>query len=192
MTPMTLDGKSTPKDDTLAALRKLAQWRLVRFVVWARWFISIGLTLIALLSSAYILGQDISLNLTNDYKAVQTAQSTLVLDAQKLRDDLLNPNVDVALETELQQLRDKSLATISTLGSLRAPSDKIEIAKQDYRDALQQLIGVANRMSRGAIAGMAGPLATALQNTANTGGYLNIEISYFQGGMWPQLWAAVF
>lgn len=192
MTPMTADEKSKSKDNAFAFLRKLAASPLGRFVVWARWFISIGLTVSLLLWSAYVLGQDISENLSADYATVQTAQAELVKDAQNLRDDLLNPAVTLTLENELAELREKSLSTISALAGLRAPSNQIEAAKQDFRDALQELIGVANRISRGETEDMAALLAAALQNTANSGGNLNSEISEFQGGMWPQLWAAIF
>ena len=75
---------------------------------------------------------------------------------------------------------------------IRDRSNRIEDAKHEYRDALQKLIAVSNRISRGEVEGMAAPLHDALQRVANEGGYLNVEVSYFQGGVWPQLKAAIF
>ncbi len=192
MTPMTADQDPDWTKKVVAAWQCALKSRIICFVVWARWILSIGLTLSALLWSAYVLGQDISNNLTNDYKTVQEAQKTLLQDAQEFRDELLNPNIDVAMGTELKELREKALNTIAALGGMRAPSNRIEDAKHAYRDALQGLIAVSNRLARDDVAGMAIPLHNALQGVANQGGNLNEEISYFQGGMWPQLKAAIF
>lgn len=189
---MTADQEPDWTKKVVAAWQWALKSRLVRIVVWARWILSIGLTLSALLWSAYVLGQDISNNLTNDYKTVQEAQKTLLQDTQEFRDALLNPNIDVAMETELKELREKALNTIAALGGMRAPSNRIEDAKHAYRDALQGLIAVSNRLARGDVESMAIPLHDALQGVANQGGDLNDEISHFQGGMWPQLKAAIF
>jgi|GEM_PF-5755901 len=192
MTPMTTDQSPL----WMKKLTALGQWalksRLIRFIVWARWFISIGLTVSALLWSAYALGQDISKNLTGDYQNVQTAQASLLQDTQEFRDALLNPNVDVSMEAELKKLREKSLNTIASLGGMRAPSNRIEEAKRKYRVALEELIAVSNRLARGDVTDMATPLHNALQQVANEGASLNEQVSYFQGGMWPQLKAAIF
>ena len=120
------------------------------------------------------------------------AQTTLAADAQDFRDRLLNPIATVAMEQELTELRQKAVDTIAALGGLRAPSNRIEAAKHTYRDALEQLIAVANRLERGEVEGMALTLHNALQGAANASGDLNKEVSYFQGGMWPQLKAAIF
>ncbi|MCK0101977.1 hypothetical protein [Pseudohalocynthiibacter sp. F2068] len=192
MTPMTADQDQNPTKKVSAVLQWARKSWLIQFVIWARWFLSIGLTLLALLWSAYVLGQDISNNLSYDYKALQETQKTLLQDAQEFRDALLNPNVDVAMEDELKELRETAIETIASLGGMRTPSNRIEVAKLAYRDALQELIAVSNRLARGDHAGMAIPLHNALQSVANEGGNLNDEISYFQGGMWPQLKAAIF
>ncbi len=192
MIPMTSDEHTSWTQNLIATWQWARETRLFRFVVWARWLISIGLTVFALLWSAYVLGQDISENLTDDYRIVDTAQKTLSTDAQDFRDRLLNPNATVAMEQELTEMRKKAVYTIAALGGLRAPSNSIEAAKHAYRDALQKLIAVANRIERGETDGMAIPLHNALQGVSNMHGELNKEISYFQGGMWPQLKAAVF
>ncbi|WP_322889335.1 MULTISPECIES: hypothetical protein [unclassified Yoonia] len=175
-----------------------AAWRwiqgtwLFRWVVWARWILSISLTVAALLWSAYVLGQDISENLTRDYNNLQNAQGTLLQDAQQFRDSLLNPNTPMVLDEELGALRLKAQQAISSLAGLRSPSNRIENAKHEYREALEGLIAVTNRLSRGEIEDMSIPLHNALQSVANEGGEFNAEVSYFQGGMWPQLQAAIF
>lgn len=192
MTPMTTEQDPHRTSKAVAVWQWVQKSRLVRFIVWARWFLSIGLTLLALLWSAYILGQDISSNLSIDYKVVQSSQKTLLNDAQQFRDALLNPNIDVAMDVELTELREKALSTIASLGGMRAPSGKIEDAKHAYRVALQELIAASNRIDRGEVVGMATPLHNALQRVANQGANLNHEVSYFQGGMWPQLKAAIF
>ena len=189
---MTTDENASWTQSLFATWQRARQSRLFRLVVWARWFISIGLTIFALLWSAYVLGQDISENLTDDYRIVDKAQTTLAADAQDFRDRLLNPIATVAMEQELTELRQKAVDTIAALGGLRAPSNRIEAAKHTYRDALEQLIAVANRLERGEVEGMALTLHNALQGAANASGDLNKEVSYFQGGMWPQLKAAIF
>jgi len=192
MTPMTADQDPNVTTKAMAVWQWVRKTRIFRFVVWARWILSIGLTLFALLWSAYVLGQEISNNLTDDYKALQETQKTLLQDAQEFRDALLNPNIDVAMEDELKELREKALNTIASLGGMRAPSNRIEDAKREYRVALQELIAVSNRLARDDFDGMAIPLHNALQGVANEGADLNDEISYFQGGMWPQLIASIF
>ena len=192
MTPMTTDQDSNLAKNVAAAWQVVRNSRIFRFVVWARWILSIGLTTAALLWSAYVLGQDISANLTSDYNTVKEAQQSLLQDAQEFRDALLNPNLDVPMDDELKFLREQAVGTIAALGGMRAPSDRIEEAKHEYRDALQELIAVSNRLSRGEVEGMAATLDGALQRVANDGGALNDEVSNFQGGMWPQLKAAIF
>lgn len=192
MTPMTTDQEPSWTKNVAASWQVIRQSRIFRFVVWARWILSIGLTISALLWSAYVLGQDISDNLTADYKTVQESQQSLLQDAQEFRDGLLNPSVNVLMDDELKVLREKALNTIAALGGMRAPSNRIEDAKHEYRDALQELIAVSNRLARGDFEGMAAPLHNALQRVADEGGDLNVEVSYFQGGMWPQLKAAIF
>jgi hypothetical protein len=148
---------------------------------------------LALLSwQAYILGQDISKNLTADYAVVTTAQSNLIEDSLEFRDVLLNPNVAIDMTFELSELRKKAVTTIAALGGLRAPTDDITAAQREYRDALQQLIAMSNRLARGEVEGMALPLHNALQGVANEGGDLNEAVKEFQGGMWPQLKGAIF
>lgn len=189
---MTTDQEPNWTKNVAAGWQTIRKSRIFGFIVWARWILSIGLTVAALLWSAYILGQDISANLTEDYETVQMSQQTLLQDTQEFRDELLNPNIDISLDDDLKALREKSLNTVSALAGMRAPSNRIENAKHEYRDALQELIAVSNRLSRGEIEGMAAPLHEALQSVANAGGDLNVEVSYFQGGMWPQLKAAIF
>jgi hypothetical protein len=192
MTPMTTDQDPNWTKNFAAGWQAVRNSRFFRFVVWARWILSIGLTIAALLWSAYVLGQDISANLTADYTTVQESQQSLLQDTQEFRDGLLNPSIDVPMDGELKGLREKALNAIAALAGMRAPSDRIEDAKHEYRDALQELIAVSNRLSRGEVEGMAAPLHDALQSVANEGGDLNVEVSYFQGGMWPQLKAAIF
>ena len=172
----------------------LAIWnsRVFRFIRWAKWVITLGFTLGLLGWQAYILGQDISQNLSVDYAVVTTAQSNLIEDSLELRDALLNPNIDVDLPYELSELRSLAVTTISALGGLRAPTDDITAAQREYRDALQQLVAVSNRLARGEVEGMALPLHNALQLVANEGGDMNNAVKEFQGGMWPQLKGAIF
>ena len=192
MTPMTTDQEPNWTKNIAAGWQVVRESRIFRFVVWTRWILSIGLTIALILWQAYVLGQDISANLTEDYNKVQASQQTLLQDTQEFRDGLLNPNIDVPMDSELKALREKALTTIAALAGMRAPSNRIEDAKNEYRDALQELIAVSNRLSRGEVEGMAAPLHDALQSVENEGGDLNVEVSYFQGGMWPQLKAAVF
>lgn len=172
----------------------LAIWnsRVFRFIRWAKWVITLGFTLGLLGWQAYILGQDISQNLSVDYAVVTTAQSNLIEDSLELRDALLNPNIEVDLPYELSELRSLAVTTISALGGLRAPTDDITAAQREYRDALQQLVAVSNRLARGEVEGMALPLHNALQLVANEGGDMNNAVKEFQGGMWPQLKGAIF
>ena len=192
MKPMTAGQDQNLTEKVSSGIHRIKGLPLVRWIIWGRWIISISLTLLALLWSAYILGQDISKNLSEDYEVVQDAQGSLLKDAQKFRDALTNENVDVDLEFELASIREKALKALVSLGGLRAPSNRIEASKRAYREALEELVAVSNRIARGSSPGIAIDLHNALQRAANTGGKFNQEISYFQGGMWPQLKAAIF
>ena len=179
-------------DPILSLVLAIRNSRVLRFISWAKWVITLGFTLGLLGWQAYILGQDISQNLSVDYAVVTTAQSNLIEDSLELRDALLNPNIDVDLPYELSELRSLAVTTISALGGLRAPTDDITAAQREYRDALQQLVAVSNRLARGEVEGMALPLHNALQLVANEGGDMNNAVKEFQGGMWPQLKGAIF
>lgn len=160
---------------------------LIQVIFWARWLITLVGFLCTLLWYAYVEGQDISENLSKDYRAVQNAQSTLINDSLGLHRDLLNPNVKVNLHAELSELGDLAKLTIGALGGLRAPTSEIKAAQVNYRTALEGLIAVVNRLERGETKGMATSLHNRLQSVANVGGDLNEAVGKFQGGMWPQL-----
>lgn len=188
-----LTDEKTTKEGLWKAVEWVRNTRLFGVLFWARYIIAISLTVFALLWQAYVLGQEISENLSTDYLRVQESQSTLISDALQFRDDLLNPKVSFDLDTRLKEVRQLSLATVSELGALRSPSNKITDAKTEFRTALEELIGVANRLSRTSdFDGTGLVLHNALQGVADAGGDFNDAISHFQGGMIPQLWAAVF
>jgi hypothetical protein len=192
MNRMTIEPNTNWYDPILSIFSTIWNSRVVRFIRWAKWIITLGLSLALLSWQAYILGQDISQNLTVDYAVVTTAQSNLIEDSLELRDALLNPNVAIDMTTQLAELRGLAVVTISALGGLRAPTDDITAAQREYRDALQQLIAMSNRLARGEVEGMALPLHNALQGVANEGGDMNEAVKEFQGGMWPQLKGAIF
>ena len=192
MTPMTTDQEPNRTRYVAASWQAVRESRIFRFVVWAGLILNIGLTIALLLWSAYDFGLDISANLTEDYNRVQASQQTLLQDIQEFRDGLLNPNIDVLMDSELKALRENATNTSTVVAGMRAPSNRIEDAKHEYRDALQELIAVSNRLLRNEVEGMDAPLHDALQSVANKGGDLNVEVSYFQGGMWPQLKAVIF
>lgn len=189
---MTVDEKTTWFDTLVAIWRRIMSNKVVRAILWARWIITVTGFLVTVLWYAYLEGQDISENLTTDYKAVQVAQSELIDNSLGLQGNLLNSNIQFDLEAELGVLRSKAKMTIGALSGLRAPTDTIEQSKQEYRAALEQLIGVANRLERGEIENMALPLQNSLQNVGNTGGNFNDSVRDFQGGMWPQLIGSIF
>lgn len=191
MNHMTIETKTNWYDPFLSLILALWNHRIVRFIRWAKWMITLGFTLVVLSWQAYILGQDISKNLTADYSVVATAQSGLIKDSQDFRDTLLNPNIAVDINSELTELRKLAVTTIAALSRLRAPTDDITVAQREYRDALQQLIAVSNRLARGEMEGMAVPLHNALQLVANEGGDMNDAVKEFQGGMLPQLIGAI-
>ena len=180
VTVMTTDQESNSNKNVAAV------WKAV---IWAGWGVAIvGSTL----WSAYAFGQNISANLTEDYNKVQASQQTLLLDSQEFLDGLLNPDIDVPKDSELKALKQNAGTTIAVLAGMRTPGNRIENAKHEYRDALQDLLAVANRISRGEVKDMATPLHNALQSVANKGNDFNSEINCFQGGMWPQLKASIF
>lgn len=192
MNRMSIEPDTNWYDPVLSFFSTIWNSRVVRLIRWAKWIITLVSTLALLSWQAYILGQDISQNLTADYAVVTTAQSDLIENSIELRDALLNSNVAVDVNTHLAELRGLAVATVSALGGLRAPTDDITASQREYRDALQQLIAVSNRLSRGEIEGMAIPLHNALQAVANEGGDMNDAVKKFQGGMWPQLKGAIF
>jgi hypothetical protein len=192
MNRMSIEPDKNWYDPVLSLLSAFWNHPIVRFVRWAKWVISLVATVALLSWQAYVLGQDISKNLTDDYAVVTKAQSDLITKSLEFRDALLNPNAAVNVSAELPKLRELSVATIAALGGLRAPTDEITAAQREYRDALQQMIAVSNRLDRGEIEGMAQPLHNALQSVANEGGDMNDAVKEFQGGMWPQLKGAIF
>jgi exonuclease VII small subunit len=192
MNRMSIEPGTSWNNPLLSLLSAIWNHPIVRFIRWAKWIITLGTTIALLSWQAYILGQNISKDLTSDYAVVTSAQTSLIKDSLEFRDALLNPNVAVDLDLELTRLRERAVTTLAALGGLRAPTDDITVAQREYRDALQQLIAVSNRLARGEIEDMAQPLHNALQSVANEGGDLNEAVKEFQGGMWPQLKGAIF
>ena len=190
---MTADEKHTRVPPILLCLwRKVMSNRIVRAIIWLRWVITVGGFLATVLWYAYLEGQDISGNLSTDYKTVQTAQETLLNDSLTLQQEILNPKTSVDLEAELSKLRELSQGTIGALAGLRAPTNKIAEAQTSYRKALEALVATSNRLERGEIEGMAISLHNGLQGVSNAGGEFNQAVRNFQGGMWPQLIGAIF
>ena len=161
--------------------------KIVGWIFWVRWAIVIGLTTAALLWQAYILGKNVSNILTEDYNKVQSSQKVLIDYAQDFHRSFLNPIVDISINSDPNILGKKAGNTVSVLGNMRTFSNQIENEKYEYRIALEELIGVSNRLSRGEMDNMVIPLHNALQNVANKAGDLNVEVSRFQGSMWQQL-----
>lgn len=190
---MTADENNTTWLHTVVSTwDKVRSNRIVRVIIWLRWVITVGGFLATVLWYAYLEGQDISGNLSTDYKAVQETQNTLLDDTLILQQQLLNPRVSVDLDAELSELREKARKTIGSLAGLRAPTDKIAEAQTEYRQALEQLIATSNRLERGEIQGMASAFHDGLQGVSNAGGNFNQAVRDFQGGMWPQLIGAIF
>jgi len=192
MKSMTVDESTTWFDTMVELWHKFRSNRIVRAILWARWIITVTGFLATILWYAYVEGQDISENLSADYKLVQTAQATLIDDSLRLQEDLLNSKVQIPLDEELDQLQAKARSTIGALSGLRAPSETIQKAQRDYRTALEQMIAVTSRLERGEVEGMALSLHNGLQNVANAGGSFNQSVRDFQGGMLPQLVGSVF
>lgn len=189
---MTLEEKSPLLGMLAAGWRRIKSNRIVQLIFWARWAITLLAFLGTLLWYAYLEGKDISASLSVDYTVVQAAQTSLIADSLDLHEDLLNPNKKVVWESELNDLRSTAKTTIGALGALRAPTKQIEAAQRKYRVALEDLIGVANRLERGEVEKMALPLHNALQTIANEGAAFNKAVANFQGGMWPQLIGSIF
>ena len=62
---------------------------------WAEWMFSIGLAIAVILWSAYVFGQNINVNLTDDYNRVQTSEQTLLQDSPKFQNGHLNFDADL-------------------------------------------------------------------------------------------------
>lgn len=190
---MTADENNTTLLHTLAsAWHKVRSNRIVSAIIWLKWVITVGGFLATVLWYAYLEGQDISGNLTSDYKAVQEAQQTLLDDSLVLQQQLLNPKVTIDLDNELAELRSKSRMALGALSGLRAPTDAIAQAQKEYRVSLEQLIAVTNRLERGEVHGMEVDFHNGLQSVSNAGGNFNLAVRDFQGGMWPQLIGSIF
>ena len=188
MAPIITDQAPNRKNSSVwQKTQKILGW-----VFQAKWIISTVLIITVLLWHAYTLGKDVNANLTEDYRNVQESQQILIDYTVEFQDALLDPDIDVSMNREPEILREKATTTNSILGGLRAPTSRIENAKLEYSDALQKLMGVSSRLSRGKVKDMTIPLYNAMQGVANKAGDLNAEVIRFQGSMWLQLSTSIF
>ena len=195
MEPATTDQAPNWTNSAVSQkFQKISGWLLsiLGWAFWAKWIISTILLIMVLLWNAYILGKDVNANLTNDYKKIQESQQILIDYTVEFQNALLDPNINVSMNREPKILGKKATTTNSVVGGLRAPTNRIRNAKLEYSGALQKLIGISSRLSRGEVKDMAIPLYNAMQSVANKAGDLNTEVTRFQGSMWLQLSTSIF
>ena len=196
-TDRSVDQNVDRTENVVTDRRAVRDSRIFRFVVWGRWFLGIGLVGALIFWSAYDFSHGIRANLTEDHSRVQASQQVLLRNVTEFRDGLLNFDHNVSVNIEFGILRSNASHIISVLGGMRAPDNRIEDAKYEYRDALQEIIAVSNRLSRGEIADievMVVSLENAMQGVADKAEGLDDEIIRFQNGMgiWSRLITSVF
>ncbi|WP_439561118.1 hypothetical protein [Roseinatronobacter sp.] len=141
---------------------------------------------------AYSQSASSSQELTNDFNRIAVTQDSLLNNAIQLQTNLLTQEVSLDLALELEGLRTKAEAGLTSLAQLRAPTKKIRNARQDYQRSLETLIGVVNYTLREGVEDQAIPLHNALQNVSNQAGNLRQTIETFQGGAVPQVLGGLF
>lgn len=172
--------------------KKVREHPLTIFLFAARWAIALGAALFSLLYISYKEGADISGDLSSDFVAIQEDQTALLDQMVQLTSNLLDRGAAVDIDNELFETKSLAQSTLISLGQLRAPSQPIIDARLEYRDSLENLIGVTNRIQRDGAEGMAGDLHNSLQMAVNKAGKFRSAVENFQGGAWPQVKGSLF
>ncbi|WP_039146259.1 hypothetical protein [Leisingera sp. ANG-DT] len=181
---------------SIEILKKL--WRVVKghpitvLLIAVRWVFVIGGVLYYFAYTAYKESFDISTQLTNDFIAVETKQNLLVEHLVMLSDDLVTPGKLFDLGAELDETQDLARSMLVSLGKVRAPTKPIIKARQEYKIALEDLIGVSNKIRRAGVSGMAPELYNSIQIAANEAGEFRSAVEDFQGGALPQVIGSFF
>lgn len=152
----------------------------------------VGAAIFGLAYIAYREHSQISNQVTSDFSVLAQEQEELLAHLSSLVPSLLNPNITVQINEELTETRNLAEEVLAALSRFRAPTRAISNARAEYRDALENLIGVAHRIEREGTDGMALSLHNSLQSAENEGGNFLGAIEDFQGGAWPQVIGAFF
>ena len=196
-TDRNVDQNVDRTENVVTDRRAVRDSRTFRLVVWNMWFLGIGLIGALMFWLANDFSHGIHANLTEEHGRVQASQQVLLQNVTEFQDGLLNFDYNVSVNIESGILRSNASHIISVLGGMRTSDNRIEDAKYEYRDALQELIAVSDRLSRGEITDievMVVSLENAMQGVADKADGLDVEINYFQNGagMWRRLITSVF
>lgn len=130
--------------------------------------------------------------LSTDFKALEKVQAPLVEKLQALHDGLLDPTAAIDFEGEMDQLASSAQKTLISLGAVRVPTDKLDLARYEYRRSLEGLVGLANLARRDPAAVTALQYHNAVQLASNSAGEFRRSVELFQGGAFPQIIGSIF
>lgn len=170
----------------------LPRYRIGAILFALRWVFVLSTSLFGIAYIGYKEHSTISAYVTSDFKDVADAQTELLEQLTLLLPQILDANSEVDLKTELRTTRESARVVVASLGKFRAPTTRIDNSRIEYRDALETLIGVTNRIEREGVHNMALPLHNSLQVAANNSGEFLSAVQDFQGGAWPQVFGAFF
>lgn len=136
-------------------------------------------------------GKNTAERLSADFTTFTETQMHWMETALTLEQSLLDKNTTNAFEQMPLDLRSHAQATLIALGSVRVPTGKLERARSDYKNALEDLIGVSNRLIRDPGRVTANELHNALQLASNKAGEFRMAVDHFQGGALQQILGSI-
>ncbi len=170
---------------------KVRQHPLMVALFALRWAITLGAAAFSLAYIGYKEHSNISAQVTADFKVLADEQEDLLVQLTTLLPNLLDPNVVVDLDGELEATKNLSQDVLIALGQFRAPTSRIDDARVSYRQSLERVIGVTNRIQREGVDGMAVDLHNSLQQAVNDAGNFLTAVQDFQGGAWSQVFGSL-
>lgn len=170
---------------------KVRRHPLAMALIAMRWTITLSVAVFSLAYIGYKEHSNISAQVTADFQNLADEQERLLVQLTTLLPKLLDSNVVVDINGELDTTKDLSQNVIIALGQFRAPTSRIDNARVSYRQSLERLIGVTNRIQREGVDGMAGDLHNSLQQAANDAGEFLTAVQDFQGGAWAQVFGSL-
>lgn len=175
-----------------------ALWQTIRqsriFAAWQalRWVIALSSAAFTMAYIGYKEHSTISEDVSFDFAVVAEEQTELLDNLTTLLPSLLDPKVQVSLSEEMERTRVLAQSVANSLGQFRAPTRRIDRARNEYRSALEELIGVTRRIERDGSQDIALLLHNSVQLAANNAGDFLNAVQDFQGGAIPNVFGALF
>lgn len=164
-------------------------WLSLLFVV--RSWVGLVLLVFTTLYIGFYESEKTSGQLSDDFLRLAEKQQPFLDASITLTGNLTSGEQDIDLSKDLSHLTDLARDVLAALGDLRAPSNPIDDARLDYKNAVEHLIGVLSRLQRGEVAGMGAVLHNSLQLTTNEANEFRTQVEDFQGGAWTRTWRSL-